>query len=229
MRAIYNNNSIQHENGITTIVPASSLAASSQVAAMSCAQPNTVTITPSPPVGTTYHNMCSIIKPATIQARKLSASNVIQIPSSSNGMTPVTVKLQQQSTQKLHYLSNNGGVGDRLSNATTVTGNNLVTHQKVIAPVGGTNNTASLNPRIILLKTAPNYTSANDMLLTPTTQPSILSAPGSTLTITTNSGLKSDKNISWAIRPGSVVGVSKPQPSPNIRISKNPSDTSLNH
>ena len=49
MRAIYNNNTIQHENGVTTIVPASSLAAT-QAAAMQHANmgPSTVTITPAP-------------------------------------------------------------------------------------------------------------------------------------------------------------------------------------
>lgn len=50
MRAhAYNNNTIKHENGVTTIVPASSLTASSQAATLSAlAAPNTVTITPSP-------------------------------------------------------------------------------------------------------------------------------------------------------------------------------------
>lgn len=48
MRAIFNSaSSIQHENGVTTIVPASSLAASNQTAAMNAIAPSTVTITPS--------------------------------------------------------------------------------------------------------------------------------------------------------------------------------------
>ncbi|KAH8327522.1 hypothetical protein KR067_008867 [Drosophila pandora] len=48
MRAIFNSaNSIQHENGVTTILPASSLAASNQTAAMNAIAPSTVTITPS--------------------------------------------------------------------------------------------------------------------------------------------------------------------------------------
>lgn len=47
MRAIFNNaNTIQHENGVTTILPASSLAASNQTAAMNAIAPSTVTITP---------------------------------------------------------------------------------------------------------------------------------------------------------------------------------------
>ncbi|KAH8387572.1 hypothetical protein KR093_008002, partial [Drosophila rubida] len=47
MRAIFNSaNSIQHENGVTTILPASSLAASNQTAAMNAIAPSTVTITP---------------------------------------------------------------------------------------------------------------------------------------------------------------------------------------
>ncbi|XP_054727215.1 mucin-5AC [Anastrepha obliqua] len=48
IRAIYNNNTIQHENGVTTIVPASSLAATTQTAAMNALAPSTVTITPAP-------------------------------------------------------------------------------------------------------------------------------------------------------------------------------------
>ncbi|KAH8292740.1 hypothetical protein KR018_010308 [Drosophila ironensis] len=48
MRAIFNSaSSIQHENGVTTILPASSLAASNQTAAMNAIAPSTVTITPS--------------------------------------------------------------------------------------------------------------------------------------------------------------------------------------
>jgi len=48
MRAIFNSaNSIQHENGVTTILPASSLAATNQTAAMNAIAPSTVTITPS--------------------------------------------------------------------------------------------------------------------------------------------------------------------------------------
>ncbi|XP_015041773.2 uncharacterized protein [Drosophila pseudoobscura] len=47
IRAIFNNaNTIQHENGVTTILPASSLAASNQTAAMNAIAPSTVTITP---------------------------------------------------------------------------------------------------------------------------------------------------------------------------------------
>ncbi|EDW05920.1 uncharacterized protein LOC6585447 isoform X1 [Drosophila mojavensis] len=47
MRAIFNNaNTIQHENGVTTILPASSLAATNQTAAMNAIAPSTVTITP---------------------------------------------------------------------------------------------------------------------------------------------------------------------------------------
>ncbi|KAH8287562.1 hypothetical protein KR054_010292 [Drosophila jambulina] len=48
LRAIFNSaSSIQHENGVTTILPASSLAASNQTAAMNAIAPSTVTITPS--------------------------------------------------------------------------------------------------------------------------------------------------------------------------------------
>ncbi|XP_039500213.1 uncharacterized protein LOC120457094 isoform X1 [Drosophila santomea] len=48
MRAVFKSaSSIQHENGVTTIVPASSLAASNQTAAMNAIVPSTVTITPS--------------------------------------------------------------------------------------------------------------------------------------------------------------------------------------
>ncbi|XP_017013789.2 uncharacterized protein [Drosophila takahashii] len=48
MRAIFNSaSSIQHENGVTTILPASSLAATNQTAAMNAIAPSTVTITPS--------------------------------------------------------------------------------------------------------------------------------------------------------------------------------------
>ncbi|EDW82098.2 uncharacterized protein Dwil_GK25625 [Drosophila willistoni] len=52
MRAIFNNvvsssnATIQHENGVTTILPASSLAASNQTAAMNAIAPSMVTITP---------------------------------------------------------------------------------------------------------------------------------------------------------------------------------------
>ncbi|XP_070144275.1 uncharacterized protein [Drosophila kikkawai] len=55
LRAIFNSannsSSIQHENGVTTILPASSLAASNQTAAMNAIAPSTVTITPSSVVG----------------------------------------------------------------------------------------------------------------------------------------------------------------------------------
>ncbi|XP_016982500.1 uncharacterized protein LOC108046994 [Drosophila rhopaloa] len=48
LRAIFNSaSSIQHENGVTTILPASSLAATNQTAAMNAIAPSTVTITPS--------------------------------------------------------------------------------------------------------------------------------------------------------------------------------------
>lgn len=79
MRAIYNNNNtIQHENGITTIVPASSLAATSQISAMQNIAPSTVTITPAPPVGTQFNSQNHII------SRKLTTANIINLQSNTN-------------------------------------------------------------------------------------------------------------------------------------------------
>ncbi|XP_013115725.2 platelet binding protein GspB [Stomoxys calcitrans] len=104
MRAIYNNsNTIQHENGITTIVPASSLAASTQLAAMQNINiaPSTVTITPAPT--TTQFNGQNII------SRKLTAASIINLQSNNPSNT----------TQ---HLSNSG---NNLSSSTA-------TNQKII-------------------------------------------------------------------------------------------------
>ncbi|KAH8294549.1 hypothetical protein KR044_012367 [Drosophila immigrans] len=64
MRAIFNSaNTIQHENGVTTILPASSLAATNQTAAMNAIAPSTVTITP-----TVANAKFILLKPATAVA-----------------------------------------------------------------------------------------------------------------------------------------------------------------
>ncbi|XP_075154512.1 uncharacterized protein LOC142228092 [Haematobia irritans] len=119
MRAIYNNsNTIQHENGITTIVPASSLAASTQLAAMQNINiaPSTVTITPAPT--TTQFNGQSII------SRKLTAANIINLQSNNLSNT----------TQQ--HLSNNNG---NHLNSTTAT------NQKIILLKTSPNNNHATN------------------------------------------------------------------------------------
>ncbi|ALC48349.1 CG4068 [Drosophila busckii] len=78
MRAIFNNaNTIQHENGVTTILPASSIAASNQTAAMNAIAPSTVTITPAKKAATGHINVTNpkfiLLKPTI--ATKCGGSN----------------------------------------------------------------------------------------------------------------------------------------------------------
>ncbi|XP_017061734.1 uncharacterized protein LOC108101772 [Drosophila ficusphila] len=81
MRAIFNSaSSIQHENGVTTILPASSLAASNQTAAMNAIAPSTVTITPS-----SVSKKVAVANPKIIQVKPakfvdLSAAATIEPP-----------------------------------------------------------------------------------------------------------------------------------------------------
>lgn len=129
IQAIYKNKTIQHENGITTIVPTSSLTANNQMAAMNIAQPNTVTITPAPGCVT------------TIQSRSLTANSVIRLHPNANSLTPIVAIQRQQ------HKVNNGG--ERWLT-------NTVNNQRSVNPpiIGST----TANPKIILLKSSGNTT-----------------------------------------------------------------------
>ncbi|KNC28796.1 hypothetical protein FF38_09952, partial [Lucilia cuprina] len=136
MRAIYNNNNmIQHENGITTIVPASSLAATTQTAAMQNIAPSTVTITPAPPVGTQFNTQ-------NVISRKLTAANIINLQSNTTSNSHNNQQQQQHhhqqqqqhhQQQQQHHLSSSNNNHHHLNNSST-------------------------NQKIILLKTSPNNT-----------------------------------------------------------------------
>lgn len=110
MRAIYNNsNTIQHENGITTIVPASSLAASSQMAAMQNIAPSSVTITPAP-TGVVGGNNTHHFNAQNIISRKLTSANIIN--------------LQSNNLSNTHLNSNNNN-GNHL-NSTTMANQKII-------------------------------------------------------------------------------------------------------
>lgn len=129
MRAIYNNNNtIQHENGITTIVPASSLLATTQTAAMQNIAPSTVTITPAPPVGTQYN-------PQNVISRKLTTANIIN--------------LQSNTTTNLSNLHNNTSGNHHH--------HHLQHHQHHLSSNKNHHNNTT-NQKIILLKTSANNT-----------------------------------------------------------------------
>lgn len=134
MRAIYNNNNtIQHENGITTIVPASSLAASTQTAAMQNIAPSTVTITPAPPVGTTQFN------PQNIISRKLTTANIINLQSN----TTTNLSNSHNNTSGNHHQQHH-------LNSSNNNHNNTI-NQKIILLKTSPNNTTTV--------TAANYNS----------------------------------------------------------------------
>lgn len=130
MRAIYNNsNTIQHENGITTIVPASSLAASTQTAAMQNIAPSTVTITPAPPVGTQFNTQ-------NVISRKLTTANIISLQSNTHISNPHNTATSVNNHHTHHHNLNVNG--------------NLNTNASM---------NAAANQKIILLKTSPSTTS----------------------------------------------------------------------
>ncbi|KRF82599.1 ecdysone-induced protein 75B, isoforms C/D isoform X2 [Drosophila virilis] len=96
MRAIFNNaNTIQHENGVTTILPASSLAASNQTAAMNAIAPSTVTITPAKKA-TINATATSAVNPKFILLKPAIASKFASNSSSSNnnGVNPAPAELK---------------------------------------------------------------------------------------------------------------------------------------
>ena len=102
MRAIYNNNNtIQHENGITTIVPASSLAATTQTAAMQNIAPSTVTITPAPPVGAQFNTQ-------NVISRKLTPANIINLQSNTHISNPHNATNVNHHASHHHHLNGNG-------------------------------------------------------------------------------------------------------------------------
>lgn len=139
-RAIYNNNTIQHENGVTTIVPASSLAASTQTAAMNALAPSTVTITPAP-----THQLGNTASSASLGlTKKLTTSGV--------GVNLIATGGSSQSNI-LHTVTN---AASHLINH----GNSTLLHQQAHhlqqqQPLQHHNTAASnLNQKIILLKTS---------------------------------------------------------------------------
>ncbi|XP_073829355.1 uncharacterized protein [Musca autumnalis] len=146
MRAIYNSsNTIQHENGITTIVPASSLAASSQLAAMqNIAQAQAqVTITPAPPsnlsggsgaTGQQHFNAQNII------SRKLTAANIINLQS--NNLS---------NTSTIQHSSNNHSSSSSSISSSNHSGNHSAT------------TTTTPNQKIILLKTSTAHNNNNNL------------------------------------------------------------------
>uniref|UniRef100_A0A1A9W8Q8 Protein FAM60A n=1 Tax=Glossina brevipalpis TaxID=37001 RepID=A0A1A9W8Q8_9MUSC len=155
VRTMYNNNnSIQHENGVTTIVPASSLAATNQTAAMNNIQPSTVTITPAPTSGNgSGGNMnkaqySSNGNSATVHhhqhqtmARKLTGTtNIINLHS--NNLVPPTMTAGHTYGSTHATLSNN------------LTGNQH--HSSGVVNNSISNNATSLNQKIILLKASSN-------------------------------------------------------------------------
>ncbi|XP_061386680.1 serine-rich adhesin for platelets [Musca vetustissima] len=123
MRAIYNSsNTIQHENGITTIVPASSLAASSQLAAMqNIAQAQAqVTITPAPPTSLSANagQQFNVNAQNIISSRKLTAANIINLQS--NNLSNTTT-IQHGSNS-----SSSSSANHQLNSATTTTPNQKI-------------------------------------------------------------------------------------------------------
>lgn len=101
MRALFNNaNTIQHENGVTTILPASSLAASNQTAAMNAIAPSTVTITPAKQnaknnntSSSSSNNNNNTTVNATPKFILLKSTATIAKFGNSNQATPVEVKI----------------------------------------------------------------------------------------------------------------------------------------
>lgn len=140
MRAIYNNNNtIQHENGITTIVPASSLAASTQTAAMQNIAPSTVTITPAPPLGTQFNTQ-------NVISRKLTTANIINLQSNtatnlSNSSLSSHNNHHHNSHHNSHHLGSNSSSS---SNSSSNNHNNTTTNQKIILLKTSPNNTTTL-------------------------------------------------------------------------------------
>ncbi|XP_039960582.1 factor-induced gene 2 protein isoform X2 [Bactrocera tryoni] len=138
-RAIYNNNTIQHENGVTTIVPASSLAASTQTAAMNALAPSTVTITPAP-----THQLGNTASSTSLGlTKKLTTSGV--------GVNLIATGGSNQSNI-LHTVTN---AASHLINH----GNSTLLHQQAHhlqqqQPLQHHNTANNLNQKIILLKTS---------------------------------------------------------------------------
>lgn len=97
MRAIFNNaNTIQHENGVTTILPASSIAASNQTAAMNAIAPSTVTITPAKQNANIISSSSSAVNvaPKFILLKSTAATAATTIAKfGSNSQTPAEVKI----------------------------------------------------------------------------------------------------------------------------------------
>ncbi|XP_019845561.2 mucin-4 isoform X2 [Bactrocera dorsalis] len=138
-RAIYNNNTIQHENGVTTIVPASSLAASTQTAAMNALAPSTVTITPAP-----THQLGNTASSTSLGlTKKLTTSGV--------GVNLIATGGSNQSNI-LHTVTN---AASHLINH----GNSTLLHQQAHhlqqqQPLQHHSTASNLNQKIILLKTS---------------------------------------------------------------------------
>ncbi|KAL9877871.1 cell wall protein IFF6 [Glossina fuscipes] len=182
VRTMYNNNnSIQHENGITTIVPASSLAATNQTAAMNNIQPSTVTITPAPVNSSGGNGGGS-------GSGNGNGSNINKAQYSSNGngatvhhqqhQNNMTRKLTAATTTNIINLHSNNLVTPAMAAGHTYGGNhanlsnnlNGNQHHSVVGGVGvgvgvgggivnnsiSNNAAASLNQKIILLKTSSN-------------------------------------------------------------------------
>ncbi|XP_005184087.1 serine-rich adhesin for platelets [Musca domestica] len=153
MRAIYNSsNTIQHENGITTIVPASSLAASSQLAAMqNIAQAQAqVTITPAPPSNLSGGggSSGSQYNAQNIISRKLTAANIINLQSNNLSNTTATIQHGSSSSKS----NNSNSTCSSSSSGSNISGNH---HLNTTAT------TATTNQKIILLKTTSSSTSTN--------------------------------------------------------------------
>uniref|UniRef100_A0A1B0G8R2 Protein FAM60A n=1 Tax=Glossina morsitans morsitans TaxID=37546 RepID=A0A1B0G8R2_GLOMM len=165
VRTMYNNNnSIQHENGITTIVPASSLAATNQTAAMNNIQPSTVTITPAPANSSSGSGGSSNINKAQYSSNGNGAT--VHHQQHQNNMTR---KLTAATTTNIINLHSNNLVTPAMTAGHTYGGthanlsNNLNGNQHHSGGGGGSivnnsisNNAASLNQKIILLKTSSN-------------------------------------------------------------------------
>lgn len=139
MRAIYNNNNtIQHENGITTIVPASSLAASTQTAAMQNIAPSTVTITPAPPLGTQFNTQ-------NVISRKLTTANIINLQSNTaTNLSNSSLSSHNNHHHNSHHNSHHLGSNSSSSNSSSNNHNNTTTNQKIILLKTSPNNTTTL-------------------------------------------------------------------------------------
>ncbi|XP_036341282.1 uncharacterized protein PB18E9.04c-like isoform X1 [Rhagoletis pomonella] len=144
-RTIYNSNTIQHENGVTTIVPASSLAASSQTAAMNALAPSTVTITPAP----THHlGGVGAVTSATVSLTKKIATSSVGvnlIATSSNNPNNMLHTVPNSAAH--HLISHNNALLQQH-------------HQQQMQQHHNT--TTNMNQKIILLKTT-GHTKYNNL------------------------------------------------------------------